>query len=248
MKRCISRASLRESTGFLLAFLLLAFWAPVAFAEGLGDLETEPVTDDGKREQYAEWLDFRAAELPEEIRDRIASFDINEDGLILLALEGNQLVVLDEQGEAIRRFTFSENGSYYAQWAGEHILLYDVRGDMLFELSLDGDCVSVHKVKQSNNNSGILHGVKTATEIQRNSAVYRVYKESGIVGFLKGYSYNRLCKVAPDGTEEEIVTVSEKASHKIVTTFLPISFAVLIPLVIIVGGAIFPKVIRSSIR
>ena len=237
----------RKITGIVLTILMVFLLTLAASAAGLSDLTGEAVTEEGKLEQYGERLAFSAADGTEAISDRIVSFDVNDDGQILLALENNQLAVLDQSGKLLYRFTFSVSGSYYAQWKGEHILLFGVRSDLLFELTLEGKLVSATSIKQSTENTFILDEVEQQKEIRRNGVTYRVSKDKGLFGFFQGYTYDRLYRVSENGTEEEIAAVSEGALHRLTPTILPIIFVICVPLIIVIGGVIIPKV-RSKKR
>ena len=238
----------RRITGIVLTILLISLLTLAVSAAGLSDLTGEAVTDETQLRQYQERLSFSAADATGAITDRIVSFDVNDDGRILLALENDQLAVLDQNGTQLYRFTFSESGSYYVQWKGEHILLFSVRGDLLFELTLDGDLVSAASIKRSTDNTIILDDVQHRTEIQRNGVTYRVTKDKGIVGLFQGYTYDRLCRVSENGTEEEIAAVSEGELQKHTPTILPIIFLICVPLIIVIGGVIIPKAIRARKR
>lgn len=236
----------RKITVIVLTILLVSLMT-LAVSAGLSDLTGEAVTEEGKLEQYRERLAFSAADATEALTDRIVSFDVNDDGRILLALENDQLAVLDQSGKLLSRFTFSESGSYYAQWKGEHILLFRVRSDLLFELTLEGKLVSATSIKQSTENTFILDEVERQTEIRRNGVTYRVSKDKGLLGLFQGYTYDRLYRVSENGTEEEIAAVSEGALRRLTPTILPIIFVICVPLIIVIGGVIIPKV-RSKKR
>lgn len=231
---------------FALAVAMFFLLGADVFAEGLCDLNTVANVSQADQQQYWDRLALEAAELEDEIHDRIVSFDVSEDGLILLALEGDQIIVLDDQYRQIQHFHFTDSGSYHVQWNGNNILLYRVRSDLLFETTIDGDLVSVKRVRQSATNTRLINEVETRTEIQRNGVTYRAHKESGLTGFFQGYSYNQLCKVLPDGKEETIVQINEGASHKIISVYLPIALFALIPTTIIIGGVIIPRRIRKK--
>lgn len=214
-------------------------------AVDLNDLEVDPITSASEEERLWNVLEYRAEDVCETVTDRIVSFDVNETGWFLLALKGNQLAILDPLGRPVYRYSFAAEGTYYASWNEENILLYFVRGHVLYELTMEGERIALNGVKQSSGNRSLLYNVSTRTELHRNGVDYRVEKEAGIIGFFEGYSYNRLIAVSADGKEKMIVGVSESAADSIVAIWLPALFLVVVPLIII-GGIFIPKILRRK--
>ena len=56
----------------------------------------------------------------------IVSFDVSENGMILLGFKGNKVAVVDED-TVTNFFEFSNDGSFYVQWNENNILLLLVR-------------------------------------------------------------------------------------------------------------------------
>lgn len=75
----------------------------------------------------------------------IVDFDVSETGLIVLALSGDRIIVLDDEEMLLHCFLFDTEGLYHVFWYREHIVLYIVRSDLLIEFSVDGELIDMVK-------------------------------------------------------------------------------------------------------
>lgn len=89
-----------------------------------------------------------------DIGSAITSFDVSDDGKILLGFEENEFAVVDGTG-VVNLYEFTNDGIFYVKWNGDNILLLLVRGSIVIEINSDGHLVNMIKADESSseNNS-----------------------------------------------------------------------------------------------
>ena len=105
----------------------------------------------------------------------VVSFDVSENGMVVLGLRGDEIAVLDSDNKPIHDFHFKTNGSFYVRWHEENIVLILVRSSLTVEFTLDGDIIDVSAFDDgSGNNNKILNEIREFKDISFDGSMYSV--------------------------------------------------------------------------
>ena len=105
----------------------------------------------------------------------VVSFDVSENGMVVLGLRGDEIAVLDSDNKPIHDFHFKTNGSFYVRWHEENIVLILVRSSLTVEFTLDGDIIDVSAFDDgSGNNNKILNEIREFKDISFDCSMYSV--------------------------------------------------------------------------
>ena len=86
------------------------------------------------------------------IKGYIRCFDVNEQGMIVVGtgmFSNNKICIYNSDGEYQYGFDYYSTGSYAVGWNGENILIYSVRGNLVTEVTSNGEVISVLKIKET---------------------------------------------------------------------------------------------------
>lgn len=137
----------------------------------------------------------------------IVSFDVSENGKILLGLKENKIAVIDED-EVLHFFEFVTAGSYYVQWNDQNILLLLVRSSIIVEFSQDGQLINMIQADdQSIPNTTLWNQISQKRQIHIGQTSYSIKNNMGILNFFVS-SYSLLLKTDANGHSTVIYDVS----------------------------------------
>lgn len=167
------------------------------------------------------------------IRLPIVSFDVSENGMILLGFKENKVAVIDEN-KVLNFFQFSNDGSFYVQWKDNNILLLLVRGSIIVEFSLNGQLVNMIQADDSSTqNNTLWNQIAKKDHVNIGEVTYCVKNDMGLLNIIAP-SYSQLVKTDADGNMVTIYDVSSAYTTKFVTIFIAmILFVVFVVLFLI---------------
>jgi hypothetical protein len=153
----------------------------------------------------------------------IINFDVSESGLIVLALEGDKVLVLDSSGNPIQSFTFDLEGSYGVGWNKENILLYNNRSDIFIEFSLDGEFIDMIKPDpKSWKSSAFISDWQDIRSITFDGNTYTIENRAGIFNLLTAQRYAKLIKTDSNGNEVVLYDATYQLWTSIILTIVSI--------------------------
>ncbi len=120
----------------LLFFLLSGICLEVYACE----LELEKKTEE-KEEKDIEYFDITVSKTWTSKGREILSYDISENGSILIVFPKRKVGVFDDKMNFLFELSFQGSGAYGALWYGENILLVNIRGDTAVECDMKGKAV-----------------------------------------------------------------------------------------------------------
>lgn len=133
---------------FIIALILATQLS--AFAIGF---ETESVSvNEGKRvENRISFSTYNAKKRP------FSNFDVSEEGMIALVSESGTvnpvIYVYDREGKFQYKYTVDTDGVIYAEWEGEDLWIYIVRGDHAVLVDNKGTVLKVESILNTPNNT-----------------------------------------------------------------------------------------------
>ncbi|MBQ8497530.1 MAG: hypothetical protein IJ489_08770 [Clostridia bacterium] len=205
----------------ILCILIFAIFTIKIYASDFFDsFDTVELTDD---QQQRIWRDSKIRKLGTrsaiEHPSPIINFDVSESGLIVLALEGDQILVLDSSGNPIQSFTFDREGSYCVGWNKENILLYSNRSDIFIEFSLDGEFIDMIKHEpQSWKSSAFISDWQDIRSITFDGNTYTIENRAGVFNLLTAQRYAKLYKTDSDGNEIVLYDATKQLWSSIILT------------------------------
>lgn len=124
----------------------------------------------------------------------IVSFDVSENGRILLGLEEDKIAVADEK-KILAFFDFTTGGSYYVQWKDDNILLLLVRSSIIVEMTQDGQLVNMIRADdRSIHNGELRRQIDQRKQVDVGEYSYRLQNNMGMLNILTS-SYSQLVKI-----------------------------------------------------
>lgn len=239
----------KKVINIVLTVLLLFFCAIPAYATSLG-FETSVLSEE-KISEIWEYIELEKISEPfsmETCKEPIVSFDVSESGEVLLALNNNEIVVLDADNTPQYYFRFFTYGNYRVCWQGENILLFLVRSDNIVEFSLDGEQISITNADCSKGqNNRMWNELRAKKQIKAGEYTYTARNQ---MGFLNNFvsSYAQLVKT---NSKESSVILYDVSSVNTTKTFL-CCFAVMSVIMVVVIKLIYPLVrqiiMQSKVR
>lgn len=150
-----------------------------------------------------------------DIESSIVSFDVSDDGEILLGFEGNKFAVVDGTG-VVNLYEFTNDGIFYVQWNGDNILLLLVRGSIVIEINSDGHLVNMIKADESSSeNNSIWNYLSRRKCIRQGEYSYCIRNDMGLFNFFTS-SYSQLIKTDSNGNTTVIYDISDTIIAKMI--------------------------------
>ena len=165
----------------------------------------------------------------------ITSFDVSENGMILLGFKENKIAVINENN-VLNFFEFSNDGSFYVQWKDNNILLLLVRGSIIVEFSQDGQFINMIRTDGSSvQNNSLWNQIAKKNYIDIGQSSYCVKNNMGIFNFFTS-SYSQLITVDNQGNQTILYDVNNAQMTKTIIIFI----AVIMFIAIVVSVIVFP--------
>ena len=149
---------MRRSISFVLLIIgLMMLCIPTTYAAMEANFACEPVYGEEKTEH----IDSLEIIYDDEVAysGKIGCFDVREDGYIAVGsmsdtltergLWRKQIAVFSPEGILLRSFTFIDYGSYEIDWYGDNILVYCVRRDIIFSVSITTDSIDIYRLSDN---------------------------------------------------------------------------------------------------
>ncbi len=221
----------------LISVLILSLLTSVSASSPLDDFSSEPFSQ-GKALEI--WNNLNLQDLDSStsktwMTTSIMSFDVSDAGIVL-ALEENMIALLDLNGTVIRGYSFNMVGTYGAHWNGENIILFQNRGDLIFEFTINAEPV---RVVQMNNNS--IRNYQLRDELIGNRQIisgnctYQIKNTSDMINILSSQSFSQLVRINEIGEEELIYDAGRNHTATVlgsILAFFAIAFCILIVIII----------------
>ena len=169
-----------------------------------------------------------------EPKNPIISFDVREDGYILLGTQGsgaNEIFIYNPDGQCEYGFSFDSSNMYYTIWNGDYIDIFLVRAYTALEFDKSGEMIEVYPI--GGENSGFSWNMFKETSMKANGYTFKLEKGNGIASWL-GPSYPKLVKISPDGTREILYDVAQAYEAKVTTIFVLILCGIAVGLAIVI--------------
>lgn len=165
----------------------------------------------------------------------IVSFDVSENGMILLGFKGNKVAVVDED-TVTNFFEFSNDGSFYVQWNENNILLLLVRGSIIVELSSNGQFINMTKADENSiQNTYLWNQISKKNHLNNGEYFYCIKNKLGFLNIFSS-SYSQLIKTDSNGNAIVIYDITKAQTTKTVCTIIvTILFFALVVLTIVLN-------------
>ena len=183
---------------FSLLFMLFFGVCGTAFQ---AELETKELPDVEKMEFFSR-MRLERIEEPQE-KKGFSCFDVNENGAIIIGTHNkgkDAVLVYDSSGVFVVGFAFLDNGSFGVQWSGENIVLYKVRSNLAVLLDMDGNCLDMRTIQETDKNTDYWNNRIFANKRTVGETAYYALRGSDIKkssGFIKLGSYRKLVADMP---------------------------------------------------
>lgn len=218
----------KNITKFLTILFLILICSVPCFA--LEEFVTVPIS--GEQEQKTwQTMGFSTVQGPEDLQsgpDFIVSFDIAENGDILIGLENRQVLLLDKDLNMINSFKFTTDGDFYVRWEEEDFLLYDVRGSKISKISKEGQLIQLIQTdNHSFENDALWREAGKNADRKMDSNTYSVRNSLGPLNWILP-NYSELIKTDASGNEIILYRADSIANIKrlaIVCVFIGIPIA-----------------------
>ncbi len=230
---------------FFFTFLLFALTINAKAAKPLDDFDVINYSS----EKAAEiWDNFNLQKLESSISNEwmtgsILNFDISDKGIVI-ALEGNKIVILDEDGNVENGFSFHMVGTYGVHWNGENIVLFQTRGDLIFEFTVNAQLVRVLQMNQKViENYQLRDELTGCRQIKYGRYIYQIKNTSSLFSILASQSFQQLARVDEDRSEELLYDAGSNQNAIVlaaIIVFLLIAFCVVMIAVYKMRGRIVP--------
>ncbi len=169
----------------------------------LEEFITVPISEE-KEKSLWQAMCVASVPAPEDLQsgpDLIVSFDVAENGDILLGLENNQILLLDKDLNSINSFTFSTYGDFYVRWEEDAFLLYNVRSSVISKISKEGKLIQLIKTDdKSYENNTLWRMADEDADIKVGMDNYSVKNSFGPLNLLLP-NYEKLVKTDAQGNE-----------------------------------------------
>ena len=228
VKRVFIHSNLKRITVYLL--LVTALLIPSFGAYGVFNLDTETLPSE-KRDYIINSIDLH--DDINNISDNclsssVVSFDVSENGMVVLGLNGDEIAVLDRDNKPIHDFHFKTNGSFYVRWHEENIVLILVRSSLTVEFSLDGDIIDVSAFDDGSfNNNKILNEIREYKDISFDGCIYSATNDSKI---MNAVAPSRI-KVVKTDSDLNVTTVYKAKDSYITSVISTVAVVVMLAVV-----------------
>ena len=216
---------------FVLLFGAARVYAASAYGFEADDLSAE--------EKQTIWLNINVQRISEfqnltDFSVPIESFDVSEQGIILLKLKGNIIVVSNEQGRILSCFEFQDEGSSYVKWNGTHILLLMERGNLIAELTQNGQMIDmVQEDASSIENNAKWNQISQTKSIHIRDADYVLQNRMGFLNFFAS-GFSQLLKKEQNGNTIMLYDSSKQQLARTIGIFALVFFFV----ILVIAGVI----------
>ena len=139
----------------------------------------------------------------------MVSFDVSDSEQVAVAYSSRVIVVYDKNGDEIASFEFIEYGRYCVEWYGENLLLYTIRGDDIFEFTLDGELVNAVKWDpyETDRNRKRNTQILKRTEVTRNENRYKAETPRRLIQ--ADNEYTQIVRIEPSGNRTVVCSVRQ---------------------------------------
>lgn len=228
LKRCVLSVLL------ILVFLIFSCTTVYASKTAYG-FKTTDLSEDEIKEIW-QYINVRSSVDSVSLNDigaPIVSFDISDDGEILLGFEGNEFAVVDEMG-VVNLYEFTNDGIFYVKWNDDNILLLLVRGSIVVEIDTDGQLVNMIKADESSShNNSLWNYISRKKCISQGEYSYCVRNDMGLFNFFTS-SYSQLIKTDSNGNTTVIYDISDA----IIAKSILLLFCVVILIAVVVKSVV----------
>lgn len=181
-------------------------------------------------------------------------FDINEKGWIALGVDTpliKTVCVYSDENEFQYGYRFVDCGTYRMEWSGDTILIYTVRGDIIYVLNDQGDCTEVLEIEDAHQSQDYWRElIKNPKTIQENTYYARQNSNATLNVLLRllphslFYPYFQIVKTDVHGVESVIYSATDQIDDFI---FRWIQLALLTAVLVILAYSIkLPKNQRNA--
>ncbi len=229
----------RKIFALLFVFITIFMFCPTVQATKIYGFQPVDMTDE-KIEQIWRNINVTPIKTPETLDDlktSIVSFDVSENGNILLGFTDKRIAVIDETGKVVCFFKFRDEGAFYVQWNGENILLLMVRGSIIVEFTLDGEMVNMINADEHNRDNVYLwNDLYDIMAMEVNGYTYRMTNDLGILNFFSP-AYSLLIKTDAAGNETILYNAGKIGTNPFIVWLVLFGFlSIFIPIVWIVSA------------
>ena len=168
-------------------------------------------------------------------RELINCFDVNENGLIAVGMEGadyKTIVVLDSDGVFLYGYKIKVPTSYAVEWGNDDLNVYFIRGNNIISINKNGIVTGTAFVKYTTENDDYLRNTLQSTVKIVGEKEYKI-KSGGYFDTLRDGNYTQLI-VTENGNETVIYAVPESVlqGRQIIAWLFVILFPILGTLII----------------
>lgn len=220
----------------LLFFSSFMFSIPVAAMNTNFDIENEKSDTDIQVQLLTK----------EPAREPINCFDVNENGLIAVGMEGadyKTIVVLNSDGVFQYGYKIKAPTDYAVEWGNDELNVYFIRGDYIISINKNGIVTGTAFVKYTVENDDYLRNTLKSTVKMVGEKEYRIKAGDSNVSVPGSGNYSRLT-VTENGNERilYVIPYSTSLSRKIL-------IVVGLPLFLILGTVIiFKAVVKPNLK
>lgn len=209
----------------LLILSLFIFSMPVAAMNTNFDIENEKSNSDTQVQLLTK----------EPARELIKCFDVNENGLIAVGMEGADyitIVVLNSDGVFQYGYKIKAPTSYAVEWGNDELNVYFSRGNDIISINKNGIVTGTSFVKYTTENDDYLRNTLKSTVKMVGEKKYQI-KSGGYFDNLRDGNYTQLT-VTENGNETVIYAVPESVlqGRQIIAWLFVILFPILGTLII----------------
>ena len=141
----------------------------------------------------------------------ITCFDVNRNGLIAVGQYSmtwgrRTICIYSSEGVFQYGYTFDCSGSFYVEWDGENLNVYNVRSSVIFSLTSSGEIIEAFEVKDTVEDSIYINDFCLATQKMVDDTTYLVRNDIGILKWIAP-SYSQIVVKDSSGAESIIYDV-----------------------------------------
>ena len=225
---------MRKYVLLIILIFSFLFCVPVSvFASSTYGFDTVEISEDEIARVWPKF-NFRKSEdevTLENIGLPIESFDVAENGRLLLGFKGNKIAIVDENN-ILNLFEFKTEGVFYVQWNGDNFLLYIVRGSIILELSQDGQLINyIETDTTSFQNVQLWNQACNRHKIDLGQYSYELQNKNWLENFGK-VAYSQL--IRSDANGNSVILYDAGSQHHIFSAAIRI-----IIVLIVIGGVAY---------
>lgn len=205
----------------VILFLMLFTVKPtLSYAYDINSNYNDYLMISNNTEQYADIKESISLSDLEDNKYSINTFDISNNGKILVCLQKNTINVYGKNNEFVISISLKNQGKIESYWQNELIFIRIIRADIGVLLDIQGNIVNMYNIKEYFHNSSENQKIFNANDKEYLSHKYSVGGNEFVDFINNGYS--RL--VLKNGNEEKIIYENQNAllycSLKLISVFL----------------------------